>query len=392
MKLVTDDKALSLAIQLLQNDKDIQEQLSSDDELLKTQLLENDENIKSELSTKYDDLRAELSASDDAIKKEVLSNKDKLDTKAPIVNPEFTGKITVDGENVALSSDVDDKLRLTEPYIKGRELVANGYGIIIDRIDDETNRATYYTSGVKKYIDFPVGYSVCGGAVDGNCASSSIIMNSGNVNILQGGSDGDGSVSGANIVINGGTVKSIIGGGYPNLLYSGKANHVGNVNIIIRNVEGNPSIFGGGYSYASVGMVNIEIFDGAYDYVTVGGSNGSVGYGCVNVKGGTINVLQGVNHGYVGHAELCVDSGIVKSMYAGMEPGDSTIGSFGHTTIELTGGSVVSLHKGQNGDTSDYSNNYISGIYYDGVVDKNDAEAIGLIKKENSAILTIKEF
>ena len=114
--------------------------------------------------------------------------RDELNKKAPIDSPEFTGKVTIDGVEVPTVESVDSKLRLSEPYITGRELVANGYGLIIDALDDNTNRATYYTSGQKKYIDFPSGYSVVGGAVDNNVFSSSIVMNSGNVNIIQGGS------------------------------------------------------------------------------------------------------------------------------------------------------------------------------------------------------------
>ena len=60
MKIVTDDKALSLAIQLLQNDKDIQEQL-----------LENDDNIKSELLDNFDELKQTLTDENNSIKKEL---------------------------------------------------------------------------------------------------------------------------------------------------------------------------------------------------------------------------------------------------------------------------------------------------------------------------------
>ena len=404
MKLITDEKALNLSIQLLENDKKIQEQLVTENNTTKEELISLNDSTKAELielntSTKQelldnaDTIKIELQNSDEEIKKNV-------DTKAPIDNPNFTGKVTVDGENVALASDVDNKLRLSEPYIIGRELVANGYGLIIDAIDENTNRATYYTSGQKKYIDFQTGYSIVGGAIDENCASSSIVMNSGNVNIIQGGSDGDGSVSKANIVINGGTVKSVLGGGYPNLKYSGKANHTGSVNIIIRSIDNKSSVFGGGYSYASVGNVNIDIYGGEYDYITAGGSNGYVGYGCINIYNGSIDVLQGTNHGYIGNADLYVMGGTIKSIYAGMEPGDSNIGSFGHVKFDVSGGSVDHIYKGD--DASEHST--ISGTYCDGVVNPEEAESLGLkmidkydvthddVKEYVNNALTIKEF
>lgn len=404
MKLITDEKALNLSIQLLENDKLIKDQMTAENAATKEELTNLNTSTKEELTNLNNSTKQELLDNTDAVKQELQKSdaaiQEAVDTKAPINSPDFKGSVTVDGKDIALSSDVDNKLRLSEPYIVGRELVANGYGIIIDSLDENTNRATYYTSGQKKYIDFPVGYSVVGGAVDGNCASSSIVMNSGNVNIIQGGSDGDGSVSEANIIINGGTVKSVVGGGYPNLSYSGKANHTGSVNIIIKNVANKPSIFGGGYSYASVGNVNIDIFGGEYEYVTVGGSNGSVGYGCVNVNGGFVDVLQGVNHGYIGSAVLCVDGGNVKSIYAGMEPGDDNMGAYGHVSIYLRNGSIGHLYKGD--DASGFGN--ISGSYYEDVVNKEDAKSLGLTLKDKydvtkndvkeyvSNALTIREF
>ena len=386
MKLITDEKALNLSIQLLENDKKIQDQLTSQNNTTKEELTKLNNSTKQELLNNTE-----------TVKKEIKKD---LDTKAPIDNPDFTGNVTVDGENIALSSEVDNKLRLPEPYIVGRELIANGYGIMIDAVDENTNRATYYTSGKKEYIDFPAGYSVVGGAVDENCFSSSIIMNSGNVNIIQGGSDGDGSVSDVNIIIIGGTVKSVIGGGYPNLSYSGRANHTGSVNIIIKDVDNKPSVFGGGYSYSSVGDVNIDILGGEYEYITAGGSNGFVGYVCINIYNGTVDILQGTNHGYIGNADLCVKGGTVKSAYAGMEPEDSNIGSFGHVNFDFSGGSVDHVYKGD--DASGHGT--ISGTYCNGVVNSDEDESIGLkmidkydvthndVKEYVNNALTIREF
>lgn len=52
MKIVTDDKALSLAIQLLQNDKDIQKQLLENFDELKQKLTDENNSIKKELDEK----------------------------------------------------------------------------------------------------------------------------------------------------------------------------------------------------------------------------------------------------------------------------------------------------------------------------------------------------
>lgn len=284
-----------------------------------------------------------------------------------------------------ISDSFDNRLRLAEPYISGHELVANGYAVKIEKKDDETNTATYYTSGQIKTIEFPAGYSVVGGAIDDNCQSSSITMQSGSVNILQGGSDGDGSVSDVSIVINGGTIKSVVGGGYPNLQYSGKANHVGAVHIVVNDLTGKTGIFGGGYSYASVGDVQIDLYGGAYDYVTAGGSNGSVASGTVNVYDGQIDVLEGTNHGFVGNTYMNINGGSIGALYAGMEPGGEVIGTIGHAQLELIGGNVSKIAKGQNGTTEDYDNSYISGYYYSGVANDDEATVLGLSKKEKDA-------
>ena len=256
--------------------------------------------------------------------------------------------------------------------------------VLSDMLLDKKIAQPKLSAKIKK-IDFPAGYSVVGGAIDDNCPSSSITMQSGTVNILQGGSDGDGSVSDVSIVINGGTIKSVVGGGYPNLQYSGKANHVGAVHIVVNDLTGKTGVFGGGYSYASVGDVQIDLYGGAYDYVTAGGSNGSVASGTVNVYDGQIDVLEGTNHGFVGNTYMNINGGSIGALYAGMEPGDEVIGTIGHAQLELIGGNVSKIAKGQNGTTEDYDNSYISGYYYSGVANDDEATVLGLSKKEKEA-------
>lgn len=103
MKLITDEKALKLSVQLLENDKLIKEQMIADNVATREELTNLNNTTKQELLNNADAVKQELQKSDSAIKTEV-------DTKAPINNPDFKGSLTVDGKDVALSSEVDDKI------------------------------------------------------------------------------------------------------------------------------------------------------------------------------------------------------------------------------------------------------------------------------------------
>ena len=292
----------------------------------------------------------------------------------------------IDDKADELRDEISDRLIHTEPYIKGKEIITNGYGIYISRIDDETNRATYFVSGKQKTLDFPVDYSVVGGADNDNCHSSSIVMNSGKVKIIQGGSDGDGNVGESNIVINGGTITAICGGGYPEITQTGKANHTGKVNIVINNTDNEVSVFGGGYSYASVGQTEIVVNGGKTNFLTAGGSNGSTANGNIVIHGGKHSVVQSVNRGLVGSADITVDGGTIKALYAGVEPDEGDVmttatGTFGHSALHLIGGKIEKLAAGANNSVKDFdTTGFVSGEYCKGVLaDDSQATALGLV-------------
>lgn len=292
----------------------------------------------------------------------------------------------IDDKADELRDEISDRLIHTEPYIKGKEIITNGYGIYISRIDDETNRATYFVSGKQKTLDFPVDYSVVGGADNDNCHSSSIVMNSGKVKIIQGGSDGDGNVGEANIIINGGTINAICGGGYPEITETGKANHTGKATIVINNTDNEVSVFGGGYSYASVGQTDITVNGGKISFLTAGGSNGSTANGNITIHGGKMNVVQSVNRGLVGTSNITVDGGHVVAMYAGVEPDDGDVmttatGTFGHSALHLMGGTIDKLAAGANNSVKDFdTTGFVSGEYCKGVLaDDSQATALGLV-------------
>lgn len=279
----------------------------------------------------------------------------------------------------AVYEDIRSRLNHTEPYVEGSYLYANGHGLTIEAVDENTNKAIYYLNGQKKELEFKTGGAIIGGAKDDNCHSSSIVMNSGNVGIIHGGSFGIGDVAEANIVINGGTLEAIYGGGHPETKTSDYANHTGHARIVVNNVSGTPQIFGGGFSYAVIGHAEIIINKGNFTYVTGGGSNGYTSESNIEINGGTIQCVQSVNRGYVGHTKVSVNNGTVAAMYAGVEPGGDASGRFGYTEFHLFGGNIQKLDKGLNDNSADYVvSDHIFGDYKESVVKADEAKALGL--------------
>ena len=304
------------------------------------------------------------------------ANKDILDS--------FTkteGKILQEAEDriQEFSDAISERLIHSAPYVENDYLYANGHGLVIEAVDGNTNKATYYMSGKVKELTFPTNSIVIGGAKNDNCLSSSIVMNSGKIKYIHGGSFGDGDVAEANIVINGGSVNCVIGGGRPELSESGHANHTGHVNIVFNNVDNTSEIFGGGYSYATVGSVNIVVNKGAFSYVSAGGSNGYTSDATVEINGGTFECVQAVNRGSVGRAKIIMNDGNVTAMYTGVEPGEGSTGKIGYTELHLVGGTIQKLAKGVNDNVEDYDvSACVSGDYRKGVVSDEEANIFGL--------------
>lgn len=295
-----------------------------------------------------------------------------------------------------LFEDIHTELYQVEPYVyRDNFLIANGYQIIVDKVNDSTNKATYFVSGEKREITFKAGTGtvIIGGTFGMNCHSSSIVINSGTVGIVHGGCYADGDVGNATIVINGGTFTAVYGGGMPLTEVSEHANHVGHAHIIINNTDDKFDVFGGGFSYASVGSSMIEINGGTLRYATSGGSNGATGSGKIVINNGSIDVVQSVNRGIVGSADIKVNGGNITSLYAGVEPDEGDVmttatGTFGHVNIELNSGSIQKLALGANNSVKDFDpSGFVSGYYCNGTLaDETQASTLGLSKKEKADI------
>ena len=219
---------------------------------------------------------------------------------------------------------VADKMVLPAPYVEnGNVLYCNGYGVIIEKVDDNTNKAIYYQLESKKEIQFPANISVVAGAKNKNCDNTCVIMNSGNILQVYGGSAGKGNVGNATIIINGGSISDAITGGgmifgLGNVDGNQKfTNHVGVTNIVINNTDNNVSlVYGGAYSYGTVGKANVVLNNGSAQYVTAAGSNGYTADASLTINNGKYHVVQGVNRGDTSDVHIVVNGGTIDNLYA----------------------------------------------------------------------------
>lgn len=288
------------------------------------------------------------------------------------------------GDAIKVNTDKIDTLvesmDLPDPYIDtdGRLIYLNGNSVVIEKVDDKTNKASYYVCGELKEFTFGTNAKIIAGGKNKDCLCTSVVMNSGTLDIIHGGSYGVGNVATATIVINGGTIKAIYGGGCPEISKHPKGNHTGIVNITVNNTDNDVMIYGGGYSYASIGTANTTINGGKASYITPSGTNGHTASGHVIINGGDINVAQGVNRGTIGDSSITINGGKVNNMYAGVEPGGEATGTFNHSTLHLLGGKVTNLYSGNNNNDPDYDiTGIISGEYKVGIVDNDSRNILG---------------
>ena len=287
---------------------------------------------------------------------------------------------------------VADKMVLPAPYIEnGNVLYCNGYGVIIEKVDDNTNKAIYYQLESKKEIQFPANISVVAGAKNKNCDNTCVIMNSGNILQVYGGSAGKGNVGNATIIINGGSISDAITGGgmifgLGNVDGNQKfTNHVGVTNIVINNTDNNVSlVYGGAYSHGTVGKANVVLNNGSAQYVTAAGSNGYTADASLTINNGKYHVVQGVNRGDTSDVHIVVNGGTIDNLYAGSESDKTCTANFIHSNVVLNGGKVTKLAAGYNGGADYNPAGYVTGSYKSGILtDESNATSMNFVKNDD---------
>jgi hypothetical protein len=287
---------------------------------------------------------------------------------------------------------VADKMVLPAPYVENDKILyCNGYGVIIEKVDDNTNKAIYYQLESKKEIQFPANISVVAGAKNKNCDNTCVIMNSGNILQVYGGSAGKGNVGNATIIINGGSISDAITGGgmifgLGNVDGNQKfTNHVGVTNIVINNTDNNVSlVYGGAYSHGTVGKANVVLNNGSAQYVTAAGSNGYTADASLTINNGKYHVVQGVNRGDTSDVHIVVNGGTIDNLYAGSESDKSCTANFIHSDVVLNGGKVTKLAAGYNGGADYNPVGYVTGSYKSGILtDESNATSMNFVKNDD---------
>ena len=287
---------------------------------------------------------------------------------------------------------VADKMVLPAPYVEDDKILyCNGYGVIIEKVDDNTNKAIYYQLESKKEIQFPANISVVAGAKNKNCDNTCVIMNSGNILQVYGGSAGKGNVGNATIIINGGSISDAITGGgmifgLGNVDGNQKfTNHVGVTNIVINNTDNNVSlVYGGAYSHGTVGKANVVLNNGSAQYVTAAGSNGYTADASLTINNGKYHVVQGVNRGDTSDVHIVVNGGTIDNLYAGSESDKTCTANFIHSDVVLNGGKVTKLAAGYNGGADYNPVGYVTGSYKSGILtDESNATSMNFVKNDD---------
>ncbi len=309
--------------------------------------------------------------------------------KSEDVESEMTETKTSLSESI---NTVADKMVLPDPYVENDKILyCNGYGVIIEKVDDNTNKAIYYQLEGKKEIQFPANISVVAGAKNKNCDNTCVIMNSGSILQVYGGSAGKGNVGNATIIINGGSISDAITGGgmifgLGNVDGNQKfTNHVGVTNIIVNNTDNNVKlIFGGAYSHGTVGKANVVLNNGSAQYVTAAGSNGYTADASLTINNGKYHVVQGVNRGDTSDVHIVVNGGTIDNLYAGAESDKSCTANFIHSDVTLNGGKVTKLAAGYNGGADYNPDGYVTGSYKSGILtDESNATSMKFVKNDD---------
>lgn len=318
---------------------------------------------------------------------------------AQIPPTDLTGYATEDYVNSEISKlpnkeDIIEEviaLRKIKPYYDEQEKLffANGVGITIDDALDNANvLVSYYLdASTLETVKIPYDVKFYGGGNglvnEASYSSSFIIMNSGKVKSLSGGSLGKGNVGTTTIIINGGILTEGVGGGGSNNKIHNKdsGNSVGHAKIFFNGGKALVVYGGGPTGLSSVGNTEIEINGGDINYLTTGGSNGKTGHGKITINGGQIEVLQSVNRGSIEMSEITINNGTINKLYGGGETEDATVNGIYHfSKLHLLGGTINNPSIGKNGET--VNANKLSGTYIPGIISDEIAISMNLVPIE----------
>lgn len=297
-----------------------------------------------------------------------------------------------------------------EPLLKfdGRFLYTRGTPVTITKNGEGIDVTYMRTAEESETITYAGNDAVIfgGGKDEEHYSQAFIALNSGTVSTIYGGGRGEdysADVNEATIIVNGGTVTNCVYGGGLNRSIVKSASITVNDGTIAKYALGGgamdntfgshkdqkPSfstaldgtavnrtlktsvvmhggtvsyLMGGGQNHSYVGESSVTLAGGTCKELSAGGSNGYTAKSTVTMTGGSVtDYLHIINRGAVGDVVLNLNSGTIKDLYYGWNPGDQS--GQGPTDISNGGGVRSSLTVYYKGATVSGATDKTSGIF-----------------------------
>lgn len=176
----------------------------------------------------------------------------------------------------------------------------------------------------------------------------------------------EGNVGKVNVLIENSEVKNIMGGGDSGKRLDDRAalrNIVGEINMVLNDVKGNPTVFAAGSGHCTVSKCCLEINgDCEIAYAVCGPANGYCKDAKMVINGGIIKCAQSANRGMLENFEIEMNGGNVDKFYFGGDIEDATVdGVFRNGFIKLNAGTINKLYAGTNNGI-EISNKEMKGV------------------------------
>jgi hypothetical protein len=221
----------------------------------------------------------------------------------------------------------------------------NGTLAVIEEVPGQDLLTVSWVDKEKKSIEVPSGIDIFAGGngleEPANFPATGLIIKSGELKNVYGGSLGTGNVAYTNILMSGGSVLTMTGGGQSVYKMKYHDNHVGKNHFVLNGgtVE---TMFLGSQGSGIVNHTILNMNDGLINDFTAGGENGTTLLTELHLNGGEIKFVQGINRGHVGCITYNLTAGKIETFYAGGRPNVGSVdGKYDHCRVFIDGTEFV---------------------------------------------------
>ena len=359
--------------------------------LLETRVAEHDDefvNVHTELDTKFDSARIQKSIKNDGSINFFFGTM--LDEVINLGKPIDYDKLSEeDYKNLSVNINcVESKAPEFDEYLNA--VFCNGTLAVIEESSQDFITVSWIDID-NHSITVPADVDIYAGGNGLECPAhypaTGLIIKSGSLKNVYGGSLGEGNVGFTNILINNGSVLTLTGGGQSVYKLKSHKNHVGKSHIILNGgtVE---TMFAGSQGNGVVNQAVFNMNDGTINHLTAGGESGTTFLSELNINGGTIKKNQGVNRGHVGCITYNLTGGNIELFYAGGEPRIGSVdGTYDHCRLFIDG-TEFKYNPLPGTNNRKENNTYISGYiaeYYitDLKINNNNIKNLNLKTREH---------